>query len=173
MKLKLAKLPDRTPAKRTIALPPELDRALQDYAELYAQTYGRKERIEDLIPYMLEAFLDSDPAFAKTRPKDRQDQGQLVPPDNRRPNAPAPKANDPHGRFLRMPEVEAMVGLRKSKIYLLMQEDTDPFPPPIHIGSRSVWIEKEVVAWKTKRVEAERPRPKNCSAPEANSSREG
>lgn len=170
MKLKLAKLPDRIPAKRTIALPPELDRALQDYAKLYAQAYGRKERIEDLIPYMLEAFLDSDPAFGKTRPKDRQDQKRPVPSDHW---PPAPKTNDPHGRFLRMPEVEAMVGLRKSKIYLLMQEDTDPFPPPIHIGSRSVWIEKEVVAWKTRRIEAERPRPKNCSAREANSGRDG
>lgn len=59
---------------------------------------------------------------------------------------------DPYGRFLRMSDVESAVGIRKSKIYELMKDDSDPFPQPIHIGTRSVWIEREVVAWKAKRI---------------------
>ncbi len=59
---------------------------------------------------------------------------------------------DPIGRFMRMPDVEASVGLRKSKIYELIQDETDPFPAPIHIGAASVWLESEVVEWKARRV---------------------
>jgi hypothetical protein len=38
--LRIAKLPDRNPVKLTIAVMPELHDALQDYAKLYAETYG-------------------------------------------------------------------------------------------------------------------------------------
>jgi hypothetical protein len=65
--IKLAKLPDRTPIKLTIALPPELSEALQSYASVYSQTYGREERIVDWIPALLSSFLDSDRAFARDR----------------------------------------------------------------------------------------------------------
>lgn len=65
--LKLAKLPDRTPVKLTITVPPDLHRALNDYAALYAQSYGHNEPVIELIPAMLAAFLDSDRAFARAR----------------------------------------------------------------------------------------------------------
>ena len=65
--LKLGKLPDRTPSKITITVSAELSRALQDYASLYRQTYGESESVAQLIPFMLEAFLESDRAFAKAR----------------------------------------------------------------------------------------------------------
>lgn len=65
---------------------------------------------------------------------------------------------DPLGRFLRMPDVEESVGIRKSKIYELIQEIEDPFPSPIHIGTCAVWIEKEVNDWKARRVEKSRER---------------
>lgn len=65
--LKLAKLPDRTPAKITITVSADLNQALCDYQKLYVATYGAAEKIADLIPFMLEAFLDSDRAFAKAR----------------------------------------------------------------------------------------------------------
>lgn len=65
--LKLGKLPDRTPAKITIALAPELSSALRHYAAIYRAAYGESESIADLIPFMLEAFLASDRAFAKAR----------------------------------------------------------------------------------------------------------
>ena len=65
--LKLGKLPDRTPAKITITVDAELNQALRDYATLYRATYGEVESVAALIPFMLEAFLDSDRAFAKAR----------------------------------------------------------------------------------------------------------
>ena len=65
--LKLGKLPDRTPAKITITVGADLNQALRDYATLYRATYGEAESVAELIPFMLEAFLDSDRAFAKAR----------------------------------------------------------------------------------------------------------
>lgn len=65
--LKLGKLPDRTPVKINISVGAELNQALRDYATLYRATYGEAESVAELIPFMLEAFLDSDRAFAKAR----------------------------------------------------------------------------------------------------------
>ena len=65
--LKLAHIPDRTPVKLTITLLPDLHQALQDYALIYAETYGREEPVGELVPAILSAFLDSDRAFAKAR----------------------------------------------------------------------------------------------------------
>lgn len=63
--LKLARLPDRAPVKLTIALSPDLHRALTDYGELYAEAYGTTEPVMELIPAMLAAFLEGDRAYAK------------------------------------------------------------------------------------------------------------
>ena len=67
--LKLAKLPDRTPVRVAILLPPELHRALMEYSEVYRQTYGeaKAEPITEIIPYMLQDFLEKDRSFAKAR----------------------------------------------------------------------------------------------------------
>ncbi|MBP8670420.1 MAG: DUF2274 domain-containing protein [Sphingomonadaceae bacterium] len=65
--LKLGKLPDRVLVKLTVAILPDLHQALQDYAALYAQAYGREEPIAELIPAMLASFLESDRAFARSR----------------------------------------------------------------------------------------------------------
>lgn len=65
--LKLGKLPDRTPVKLSITITPDLQAALQDYAAIYATTYGVQEPVAELIPAMLSAFLDSDRGFARTR----------------------------------------------------------------------------------------------------------
>ncbi|MDZ5698647.1 DUF2274 domain-containing protein [Chelativorans sp. M5D2P16] len=65
--LKLGKLPDRTPVKITITVGAELNRALRDYAALYRQAYGESESVSELIPFMLEAFLEGDRAFVKAR----------------------------------------------------------------------------------------------------------
>ena len=58
--LKLPRLPDRTPAKITINVMPDLIEALNDYAEAYEAAYGRRESVPDLIPFMLSGFLASD-----------------------------------------------------------------------------------------------------------------
>ena len=65
--LKLAKLPDRTPVKLAIIVTPDLHQMLQDYAALYAETYGREESVAELIPAMLAAFLESDRSFVRAR----------------------------------------------------------------------------------------------------------
>lgn len=66
-KLKLPKLPDRTPVKLTIAVMPDLLGRLQDYAAAYAEAYGREEAVIELIPYMLRSFLESDKGFVSAR----------------------------------------------------------------------------------------------------------
>lgn len=65
--LKLARIPDRTPVKLTIAVLPDLHQALQDYARIYAEAYGRDEPVSELVPAILSAFLESDRVFAKAR----------------------------------------------------------------------------------------------------------
>ena len=65
--LKLEKLPDRTPVKISISVPPELNRALASYAELYQKTYGQSESVAELIPYMLQNFLEADKGFLKAQ----------------------------------------------------------------------------------------------------------
>lgn len=65
--LKLSRLPDRTPAKLTIILTPDLKAALDDYAAIYERAYGKAESVAHIIPAMLECFLASDRAFAAAR----------------------------------------------------------------------------------------------------------
>ena len=65
--LKLAKLPDRTPSKITITVSSDLSAALRHYANMYRAAYGEDEPVSELIPFMLEAFLESDREFAKAR----------------------------------------------------------------------------------------------------------
>jgi len=49
-------------------------------------------------------------------------------------------------RFLRLPEVQARVGLGKTKIYALIAEGS--FPRPYPLTRRAVrWSEREVGAW--------------------------
>jgi hypothetical protein len=69
--LKLAKLPDRTPVKVTISISPDLHQALGIYADIYAETYGAAEPVQELIPAMLATFLEGDRAFAARRRKPR------------------------------------------------------------------------------------------------------
>jgi hypothetical protein len=64
--LRIAKLPDRTPVKLTIAILPELNDALAHYATIYSETYGQSDPVVDLIPYMLTAFLESDRGFQRS-----------------------------------------------------------------------------------------------------------
>lgn len=78
MSLRLSKLPDRTPVKISITVSPELNTALRDYCEVYRRVYpGQKESVADLIPYMLDAFIQSDRGFAKAR---REMNGSQSPP---------------------------------------------------------------------------------------------
>ncbi|MCF6344385.1 MAG: DUF2274 domain-containing protein [Devosiaceae bacterium] len=67
MPLKLSKLPKRTPIKLTSTFPPDVHSKLSDYAKIYEQNYGEKERIQDLVPFMVASFLNGDSGFKKAR----------------------------------------------------------------------------------------------------------
>lgn len=91
--LKLGQLPDRVPVKIAISLLPELKRALDDYAVLYARSYGTEEQVADLIPYMLDAFLKADAAFRKSR-KELGDPPSLPIGRHRRTRSPETKQGE-------------------------------------------------------------------------------
>ena len=56
---------------------------------------------------------------------------------------PAPT---PAERLLRLPEVEGLVGLRKSKLYDLVKQGQ--FPAPVKLGPRSVrWRASAILKW--------------------------
>lgn len=65
--LKLAKLPDRKPVKIAITISPNLNKKLDAYADAYKGAYGDEEKVTDLIPFMLEQFLDGDRGFKGKR----------------------------------------------------------------------------------------------------------
>ena len=69
--LKLPRLPDRTPVRLTVTVSPELKAELDAYRQAYEAAYGQSEKLVDLIPYMLRAFLDSDRGFAKAQKAQR------------------------------------------------------------------------------------------------------
>ena len=50
--------------------------------------------------------------------------------------------------ILRMPAVLAMTGISRSRIYVFMAREDDPFPRPIRLGPNSVgWLKSEVLEW--------------------------
>lgn len=69
MPIKLPKLPDRVPVKVNLSLTPELHQSVLDYAEMYRQTYGQTEcePVTEILPYIIQDYLDKDKAFAKSR----------------------------------------------------------------------------------------------------------
>ncbi len=66
-KLKLAKLTDTKPSKLSVSLPPDLLGDLEVYASIYEQTYGEKQAVGALIPYMLAGFLARDHGVKKAK----------------------------------------------------------------------------------------------------------
>ncbi len=96
--LKLARLPDRTPVKMTITVSPQLAHRLGVYAELYNSAYsGSSETVVDLIPFMLEHFLDADRNFMKVlKERDANDTDHSPTlPAPRRKRRTAPEAAKP------------------------------------------------------------------------------
>ncbi len=65
--LRLAKLPERAPVKLTITLDRACHALLTAYAEAYRAVYGADEELNDLIPFMLRQFVESDRNFARMR----------------------------------------------------------------------------------------------------------
>lgn len=67
-------------------------------------------------------------------------------------NAQASPAREPaHETLLRLPDVEARVGLRKSSIYDAMRRGE--FPIPVKLGRRAVcWPASAIEAWIADRI---------------------
>jgi len=84
--LKLGLLPDRVPVKITLMVSPGLKKTLDDYAAIYASTYGQNETLSELIPYMLEAFLSADGRFREAR---KSLSGETEPKKTRKSARPA------------------------------------------------------------------------------------
>nr|WP_319512885.1 AlpA family transcriptional regulator [uncultured Cohaesibacter sp.] len=54
-------------------------------------------------------------------------------------------------KFLRLPDVEIRVGLRRSAIYEAMKENR--FPKPVKLGIRAVaWAESEILCWQQAQI---------------------
>ncbi len=54
--------------------------------------------------------------------------------------------------FLRLPQVQALVGLSRSQVYKLMAEGN--FPASKKIGTRiAVWLSSDIQAWQQARIE--------------------
>lgn len=69
-------------------------------------------------------------------------------------------SHDPATTLIRMPEVEAIVGLSRPTIYRLMEQDRDNFPRPVKLsdsgarGAPVAWVLGEVQEWVRGRIAA-------------------
>lgn len=67
---------------------------------------------------------------------------------------------DAASTLIRMPEVESIVGMKRSTIYKLMQRPDCGFPQPVKLsnsnarGAPVAWVLSEVQAWARSRIEA-------------------
>lgn len=59
-------------------------------------------------------------------------------------------------RFLSLRDVLDRLTISRSLLYELIKDPVRPFPSPVHLGRRSLWIEGEVEAFMSAVVEAER-----------------
>jgi prophage regulatory protein len=66
---------------------------------------------------------------------------------------PSPSNSSQQDQLLRLPQVEALVGLRKSSIYDAVKQGR--FPPPVKISRRAIcWPASQVQAWIAERIQA-------------------
>jgi prophage regulatory protein len=57
--------------------------------------------------------------------------------------------------ILRLPAVQAVIGLSRSTIYLRITEGT--FPRPVSLGARAVgWLQSDIEEWLRQRIELNR-----------------
>lgn len=76
------------------------------------------------------------------------------------PTPASPLPLDPATTLIRMPEVEAIVGLARPTIYKLMKKDDSGFPLPVQLsnstarGAPVAWVLAEVQEWVRSRIAA-------------------
>jgi prophage regulatory protein len=57
-------------------------------------------------------------------------------------------------RLIKLDQVEALTGFKKSYLYSRIQ--SGDFPNPVHIGRSARWVESEVLAWVENMIELHR-----------------
>jgi len=65
--LRIGRLPDLTPVKLTVSLEPEVHQMLEDYAQIYNDSYGETVKPVELVPSMIAGFLATDNGFKRAR----------------------------------------------------------------------------------------------------------
>lgn len=61
-------------------------------------------------------------------------------------------------RFLSLKDVLDRLTISRSLLYELIKDPVQPFPAPIHIGRRSIWVSGEVEAYMSDVIAATRSR---------------
>lgn len=74
------------------------------------------------------------------------------------PSVPEKPAQFSHKqeRFLSLRDVLERLTIGRTLLYELIRDPVLPFPSPVHIGRRSVWVEREVEAYMRDVVESQR-----------------
>ena len=70
----------------------------------------------------------------------------IVPMSALRSDASGPVQHMPQ-RFLSLRDVLERLTISRSLLYELIKDPVHPFPSPVHLGRRSLWVEGEVEAY--------------------------
>ncbi|MEZ5999543.1 AlpA family transcriptional regulator [Hyphomonas sp.] len=84
----------------------------------------------------------------------------IVPMPSRSSGASGPIPHAPQ-RFLSLRDVLDRLTISRSLLYELIKDPVQPFPAPVHLGRRSVWVEGEVEEYMIALVEKDRQLPQN------------
>ena len=69
-----------------------------------------------------------------------------------------PSGKPQRERLIRLPEVESIVGLRKSSIYEMMGRKPPAFPHPVKLSRRAVcWPASQIEKWVQDRINGGAP----------------
>lgn len=124
------------------------------------------DELESFFIHTLEPKYNCTmPSGQKLAPKTMQDIAATARQLTGRESRPQAQAQDirnrsgigANDRLLRLPDVMAMTGLRKSAIYAAMKDGR--FPAPRKWGRSSMWLQAEVAAWVHQVIE---PAPKQA-----------
>lgn len=80
----------------------------------------------------------------------------IVPMPPRSSEVPGPVPHTPQ-RFLSLRDVLDRLTISRSLLYELIKDPVRPFPSPVHLGRRSLWVEGEVEAYMREVAESGRP----------------
>ena len=113
-------------------------RALRDFAEVYRDAYGEAEAVSDLVPFMLQSFLDSDGGFAKPRRR-----GDAVSTSREPRDGQQPASDDECALCVMVDRAMRMLDIGKTKLYELIAAGE---LETIHIGRGTLVLRASIEA---------------------------